>query len=75
MFSRAIIAFVFGCLLVVSGCCGCDSSIGQPAPAFKFCNGTRFMREVAWFYADVQDVVFGVDYNQDMHDEFPTRPY
>ena len=74
MFSRVITTFLVACVLTLAGCCGCDS-VGQPAPTFKFCTGARIVQEFAWLYADVQDVIFGVDYNQDIQDEFDTNPY
>ena len=47
----------------------------HPAPAFKLRNGQRIMTELGWFYADIQDILFGVTYYCDMEHKYPTRVY
>ena len=78
MISRAIalvgvLALSLG-LMLCSGCAGCGH-FGPEPPAFKLCNGSRLMDEFAWFYADVQDLVFGVNYYTDINREFGGSPY
>ena len=64
------------CLPFLSGCstnatpCGIDDP-----PPFKFDNFNRLGVECAWFYADVQDVIFGVDYDAHIESRFPSNPY
>ncbi len=67
------VALLFTCM-IFAGCCRCDS-VGRTPPAFKFCNIGRIVDEAGWFYADVQDTFFGVDYYKDMHDQFDSGPY
>lgn len=73
MFLRAIAVIT---LLVTFGLCGCKCpAFGPEPPTFKVCNGARLMDEVAWFYADIQDTLFGVDYYADMNMEYGKTPY
>jgi hypothetical protein len=58
----------------LGGCHECET-FGNPAPHFKYCNISRLGQECAWFYADVQDTFFGVDYYRDMEAEFGGGPY
>jgi hypothetical protein len=51
------------------GGCNCQT-YGPEPPRFKVCNLPRVADECAWFYADVQDLFFGVDYYQDMNKTF-----
>jgi len=75
MLLRFITAALICCAPLVSGCSSCPSGTGRPAPAFKFCNGQRLLTELGWFYADIQDTIFGVDYYYDMDYEFDGSPY
>ena len=63
-----ILVAVLSCSFL-SGCCSC-SSVGRDAPEFKVCNSGRLIQELGWFYADVQDTFFGVDYYYDMDHQF-----
>jgi hypothetical protein len=65
------------CLPLAAGCSspGSCNDEQHPAPAFKLRNGNRLVTELGWFYADLQDVIFGVNYYCDMEHEFPTRIY
>ena len=74
MIMRAcFLAMALSCLFV-SGCCSCGS-VGIDPPMVKFCNGTRLAQEMGWFYADFQDIFFGVDYYYDIDHEFTAGPY
>ncbi len=66
------------CALALSS--GCVSpprydGTGRPSPELKFENGPRLAKEVGWLYADIQDVLFGVDYNHDTEDLYGRCPY
>lgn len=63
------------CLSFICGCHNCEKQVGRPAPAFKFCNPHRLIVETGWLYADLQDVIFGVEYYQDMEDLYSPGPY
>lgn len=73
---RAIAALALLTLSCLAGCSShCLKHVGRTPPAFKVCNGSRLSNEVQWFYADIQDVVFGVEYYQDMEDLYGAGPY
>lgn len=74
---RILAAFAVCALACFAGCAspGHYDGTGRCPPDFKFENGHRLVKEVGWFYADFQDVVFGVDYNQDMEDCYGRGPY
>src|SRR4029453_13860837 len=75
MLLRFITAALICCVPLVSGCATCADGIGRPAPALKFCKGSRLITELGWFYADVQDTIFGVDYYADMDRLYDGDPY
>ncbi len=74
MISRVCLVAVLlaGSFLAGCGSCRC---VGLEPPRFKVCNGGRIVDEFRWLYADIQDTIFGVDYNYDMDHEFDTDPY
>jgi hypothetical protein len=77
MVSRAIalvgvLALILGLGLFTG--CGCGP-FGAAPPRFKVCNGARLIHEFQWLYADIQDLIFGVDYYADMNSEFGPGPY
>ena len=74
---RLIASVVLACGFLFSSGCGhtCDMDIGQPPPPFKFCNFQRLAVELGWFYADLQDVVFGVTYYEHSENKFPSVVY
>ena len=76
MFLRAICVAAIACLPLLSGCSGVGLAkpIDAP-PAFKFKNFERLTDEFAWFYADAQDMFFGVDYYEHMESRFGSCPY
>ena len=59
------------CLLFTVGCSTSEygRDIDSP-PEFKVQNMGRLGHELAWFYADVQDLVFGVDYYDDLENRW-----
>lgn len=77
MFLRASFLVGICCLLSLVGCStGKYGKEIDRAPKFKVHNVGRLGHELAWFYADVQDVFFGVDYYDDMEGRFgDTCPY
>ena len=70
---RAIFAALVVACSLTSGCCTRSGS--ATAPPIRLCNMQRIVNEVGWFYADVQDTLFGVDYYYYMDHEFPSDPY
>ncbi len=73
MILRAIfVALVLSCCFI-PGCCTRSGS-AKPPP-FRLCNIARLYDEVAWFYTDVQDTFFGVDYYYYIDHEFDATPY
>jgi hypothetical protein len=70
---RAIFAALVVACGLLSGCCT-RSGAGTPPP-LRFCNGQRLAAEFGWFYADLQDTIFGVDYYYYMDHEFDANPY
>jgi hypothetical protein len=72
--SRLVALFALACLPFVGGCTSTEG-IGRPPPRFKVRNVSRLCYEVRWLHADVQDVVFGVDYHLDMERQFGGGPY
>lgn len=78
MSARLKAALALCAVALVGGGCAASNEYdgtGRNPPRFKFENGTRLVKEVGWFYADIQDTIFGVDYNQDMENEFGYNPY
>ena len=73
MFLRALAVITLLATLGLSGC-GCPA-YGPEPPAFKLCNGSRLIDEFAWFYADIQDTIFGIDYYADLNAEYGASPY
>ena len=77
MLLRATLIAGFCCLLSLVGCSTSEYNpeVDKP-PKFKVQNLGRIGHELAWFYADVQDVIFGVDYYNDLENQFGNRsPY
>ena len=74
MFLRAFAVISVLSLGLLNGC-HCPESFGPEPPTFKVCHGPRILDEFAWFYADVNDVVFGIDYYVDLNEEFGPSPY
>lgn len=72
MFASAVCALAFA-----SGCVSPPryDGTGRSPPELKCENGPRLAKEMGWFYADVQDVIFGVDYDQDTEDRYGRGPY
>ena len=58
----------------LGGCHECET-FGNAPPKLKWCNLTRLHGECLWFYADIQDTFFGVDYYRDMEGEFGSSTY
>ena len=59
------------CLLCLVGCStGTYGREIDSPPKFKVQNLGRIGHELAWFYADFQDIFFGVDYYDDIEDRF-----
>lgn len=58
-----------------SGCNTCHSNqvYGPPKPRAGYLD--RLGDEFQWFYADVQDVIFGIDYNCEMERKYGAGPY
>ena len=48
---------------------------GAAPPDFSCCYGSRLISELRWLHADVNDMVFGIDYYQDMNSEFGSSTY
>jgi len=67
---------VLGVLLCVSfsGCCSGDLYVSPPPPV-KLCYGTRLAQECLWYYADMNDLVFGINYYNHMESKFQTEVY
>lgn len=70
---RAIFAALIVCCALTSGCCT-RSGAATPPPV-RVCNLQRIVSEAGWFYADLQDTLFGVDYYYYMDHEFDSNPY
>ena len=75
MFHRALAILTVIGMAAFSGCCSTPDTFGPKPPKFKVCNGSRLLDELGWFYADVQDMIFGVDYYYYMDHEFSSGPY
>ncbi|MBI4601522.1 MAG: hypothetical protein HY721_06115 [Planctomycetes bacterium] len=77
MLPRFLAALAIVCLIFFAGCQGCGESknIGRPAPAFKVCNGPRLLTEAGWLYAEVQDVLFGVEHYEHIERQWGASPY
>lgn len=74
---RLKFAVLIAGMIVVGGCTapGKYNGTGRPSPTLKCENGPRLAKELGWFYADVQDFVFGVDHHQDLEDRHGLSPY
>jgi hypothetical protein len=75
---RAFLFVAFVGLSLLSGCStpgGACNDEQDPAPTFKFRNVPRLLTEVGWFYASVQDMLFGVNYYCHIEHEFPSHVY
>lgn len=75
MLLRAITGLSLLCLTWVSGCSHCEPYIGHPAPDFTLCHGARLATEFGWLYADINDMLFGIDYYPGLNSRFGDGPY
>jgi hypothetical protein len=63
-------------LVLFSGCATCKENKALEAPPpWKFENFQRLGVEFSWFYADIQDMIFGVDYFCHIQNKFQLQPY
>ncbi len=77
MFLRLITVTALCGLPFVNGCStpsGYDGT-GPAPPKFKMHNAKRLVKETAWFYADLQDTLFGVDHYADLENQYGAGPY
>jgi hypothetical protein len=78
MYSRLFAAVALSCLPFLGGCFSLQSGYdgtGRSPPRIRPYNGTRIAKECLWFYAAIQDTIFGIDYYVDMEEEFSGSPY
>jgi hypothetical protein len=50
-----------------------EDAYGPPKPRLGYLR--RLTDEVQWFYADLQDVVFGIDYYCELEHKYGNGPY
>jgi len=77
MFLRAVLAMSLLSLTLFTGCSTChvNKEIQAPPP-LRFENVGRLADEIAWFYADIEDLIFGIDYFCHVEHRFAnTNPY
>jgi hypothetical protein len=70
-----IVTFLGVLALAFASGCSCPKFFGSPPPKPRFCHGPRLMGELAWFYADVNDLVFGIDYYEHMDTKYGRHEY
>lgn len=77
MYLRLFAALALCSMPLLGGCAstGSNDGTGHSPPEFKMHNGKRIMKECGWFYASIQDTLFGVNYYADMEKEFGGGPY
>ena len=77
MLLRAIALSGFLCLPFLSGCLNTchvnQDAYGPPRPRLGYL--LRLTDEVQWFYADLQDVFFGIDYYCELEHKYGAGPY
>jgi len=69
----ALLAFFY--LAVVSGCSKSDIRTGPAPPPVSFCHFQRLGKEIRWFYADLNDMFFGIDYYPELEERYGRGPY
>ena len=75
MLFRALLGFSLVIMTMASGCSHCAKYVGHKAPPFTLCHGARLANELGWFYADINDTLFGVNYYPSQNLEFGDSPY
>jgi len=76
MFFRATLLASLLCLPFLGGCSTCEVNTRlQDPPGFQFKNPGRLVDEIAWFYADIQDMIFGIDYYCEIERKYGGGPY
>ena len=76
MFLRVFLLLGLICLPFLSGCNTCHvnrDAYGPPKPRLGYLD--RLTDEFEWFYADVQDVVFGIDSYCEVEHKYGAGPY
>jgi hypothetical protein len=75
MFVRTALLAGMLCIPFLSGCyTGENRGIDDPPP-FRVRNVHRIAYEISWLYADVQDTIFGCDYNDHLQSRYGPGPY
>lgn len=75
MVFRALLGFCLVVMTLASGCSHCSKYVGVEPPPVTICHGARLANEIAWLYADINDVFLGIDYYPSMNSEFGKSPY
>ena len=70
----ALLALV-SCLPMAQGCQNCGVKTGPAAPPPSFCYFQRFGTEMGWLFADVNDLLFGINYYPYMESKYGAGPY
>jgi len=70
----ALLALI-SCLPMLEGCHSCGVKSGASAPPASFCHFQRFGTEIGWLYANVNDLLFGINYYPHIERKYGTGPY
>lgn len=74
MLLRTILFACVCCLPFLGGCSTYQGTIDDPPPV-RGDYGPQIADEFTWWYADFQDLLFGLDYYHYMEDRWGSGPY
>lgn len=70
----ALLALI-SCFSMLQGCQAGGTRAGAAAPPSSLCHSQRLGTEMGWLFANVNDVLFGINYYPHFERKYGTGPY